>query len=1116
MAADESATISRNRCNVSKVAEIIDSASEASLTARNINQACCDTLEAALSGILDRLATTIPESFWRAAGGAENEAVRGACRNALAVFGPDAPVFERFRAKVLLQAESLGAPISSGIDDRRDEIVSDDSLEDWLNEILEDWLNLVGETHRLEVAFSGQLRVLERRLARIGNGPLDTHNNPYGPTVLGRTFRKALAGLPLKNEARIVAYKALGQVLEKFLGPLYIRLIELTAPLVLESDPDFIADVGSSGDLATFPVAIQELPDRPESPSETEALDAEPPSTADPEERSAPPLSAIFAMLMRQSRRARISEIDWERLAAASEVFQGRLPEPQVNALQLLGAVLHRVHSDASTPRGLRPLIKQWQSPLLKLACRDPHILNEPDHPVRKLLDTLDQVSLATDSEGLIQNPFQQQLREWIEGLGSGDGLESEQLAHAVAELEQLTAPLLQRREDRLQHLRETCEAQQRLKAACRAVDDEVEARFSEPTVPRLIVDFLKLGWRHWLIRVHLQSGDQSEAWHEGWAVLESLWGWLASEASPPNTISARRLIEFIEERLKTVCTDLKGYKNFIETLNASLLDGRPVDRVTHARRPTPSAAEAAERRTRLERLQPFRIGDWLLVAITPGAPPVPLYLAWIADDHDRFVFVDRQGNQRLDLEAEDFALYLDTGRLTRGEDLDLPLSERTISALMQALLESLRQQSMHDPVTEFLNRKGFMQLLESEFAAGANRANGHVLLNLEIEPLRDIIGSCGSGGAERLLQTMAGALQQVIGDRGCCVRLGESQFGVLLQDCDLEHGRATAGMLLERFHGYRFEWEHSSYPVGIYVGLAAFRTDTDTPALVLKRAEMACLAAREQSTTRLQVCTADHPVAAAREPIVDWSVRIDSVLAHRRLFSRCQRIAPLAAAARQSPHYEILLGIQDDDGRTISPGDFVAATERWSRVTEIDRFQIESVFEWIRQHPVEFAEVGGFSINLSGQSLISPAFLSFLQDQLKRADWPLEKITFEITETAAISEFNRAEHFIRKIRRHGCRFSLDDFGTGVASFGCLKNLPVDHLKIDGMFIRDLAESEADFTMVRSINDLGHSLGMKTIAESVESEAVADRLREIGVDYVQGYLVGKPHPLEDL
>jgi EAL domain-containing protein (putative c-di-GMP-specific phosphodiesterase class I) len=273
---------------------------------------------------------------------------------------------------------------------------------------------------------------------------------------------------------------------------------------------------------------------------------------------------------------------------------------------------------------------------------------------------------------------------------------------------------------------------------------------------------------------------------------------------------------------------------------------------------------------------------------------------------------------------------------------------------------------------------------------------------------------------------------------------------------------------------------------------------------------------AKDQGRNRIHIHQEDDTELARRHGEMQWAARLPRALEEDRFHLYLQPIVPVIASDADVTCYELLLRMQDEQGKIVSPGVFLPASERYNLATRIDRWVIGTLFEWLARHQTRLPFLPRFSVNLSGLSLSDKAFLSFVIERFKEFDIPGDRVCFEITETVAISNLVDATSFIKALKQVGSLFALDDFGSGLSSFGYLKHLPVDMLKIDGMFVKDILDDPIDLAMVRSINEIGKVMGKQTIAEFVENRAILNKLRDIGVDYAQGYGIGRPRPIGEL
>jgi two-component system CheB/CheR fusion protein len=429
------------------------------------------------------------------------------------------------------------------------------------------------------------------------------------------------------------------------------------------------------------------------------------------------------------------------------------------------------------------------------------------------------------------------------------------------------------------------------------------------------------------------------------------------------------------------------------------------------------------------------------------------------------------------------------------------------------ALSRRLVHMARHDALTGLVNRREFEDRLVRVLETAKNDASEHALCYLDLDQFKVINDTCGHLAGDRLLRQLAGHLQGHIRQRDTLARLGGDEFGVLLERCELDRAEAIANALRDAVAAFRFLWEDKTHTIGVSIGVVAITSSSGTALDVLKAADSACYAAKEAGRNRVHLYHEQDTVLAARHGEMQWVARINRALEEERLRLYAQPITALDVTQDGRPICELLLRMQREDGGIIVPGNFLGAAERYNLTSKLDRWVIGRVFEWLAHNPTQTERVALFCINLSGQSLSDAEFLTFILTELKRQGIPADSICFEITETAAIGNLASASAFIHELKQEGCFFALDDFGTGLSSFGYLKTLPVEFLKISGVFVKDIADDAISLAMVKSINDIGQVMGKQTIAECAENEAILSKLREVGVNFAQGFALGKPQPL---
>lgn len=455
---------------------------------------------------------------------------------------------------------------------------------------------------------------------------------------------------------------------------------------------------------------------------------------------------------------------------------------------------------------------------------------------------------------------------------------------------------------------------------------------------------------------------------------------------------------------------------------------------------------------------------------------------------------------------------------VTRVPLEDQPIFTAYLRDMTEArrLEERISFQSTHDELTGLLNRAEFERRVKTLLDEYLFKEE-HAIVVLDIDQFKVVNDIGGHGAGDMLLHEVGRLIHAKTRAGDILARLGGDEFGLLLEHCSLKKAEIVGKELLKTIQENRFEWEGSRFNVTASIGIVPVHPKSQSLSDILSAANTACYVAKEQGRNRSHLFHHDDVELGRRQGEMRWVGRIHEAFEERRFFLYYQLLKPLSKVPDDKRwHYEILIRMKDEAGQFVPPATFLCAAERYSLMPTIDRWVVRSTLSWLASYPEHLEDLSMCSINLSGHSITDDSFLRFLTGQFNYYSVPADRICFEITETAAVSNLAKAARFIETLRQQGCRFALDDFGSGMSSFAYLKNLPVDFIKIDGAFVRDIMEDEIDFAMVRSINDIGHVMEKKTIAEFVENDDILARVRDIGVDFAQGYGVARPAPLEEI
>lgn len=444
-------------------------------------------------------------------------------------------------------------------------------------------------------------------------------------------------------------------------------------------------------------------------------------------------------------------------------------------------------------------------------------------------------------------------------------------------------------------------------------------------------------------------------------------------------------------------------------------------------------------------------------------------------------------------------------------------LALRDVTAVSR-MTETINYQASHDTLTGLCNREHFSKRLDALIDDARGSRRNHAFLYLDIDQFKVINDTCGHVAGDELLRHTTSVIRAVVRASDLGARLGSDEFGILLEATSPKRAHYIAERLRARLNREKFLWNGTAYTIAASIGVVEIGEHSKDIYRVLAAADDACIVAKELGGNRIQVYEDEESVFRKRRGEMRWISRVKTALEQERFVLFGQPIVPILDTGKRTK-CELLLRMKEQDGSIVTPMDFLPAAERYNLMPDIDRWVVTTAFEAyasILEGGNEERKGYTYCINLSGASMIDQDLLTFIRTEFVRTGVPPEAFCFEITETAAIGNITSASRLIGELKQLGCTFSLDDFGSGFSSFSYLKNLPVDYLKIDGSFVKDMHLDPVNRAMVNAINNLGKLMKMETVAEFVSNGEILEHLRTIGVDYAQGYEVGRPTPLSEM
>ena len=987
----------------------------------------------------------------------------------------------------------------------------------------EDWLATSSEVGKLEERFGEQLADIEPRVGQLFGFACDSSNNPFGPAVIGHAYRNALQAVPVSPRARQVAYVALRDVLSDQIAPLYVELLALLpVPQAAPEDRPTTAPAAPPAPAATHAAA----PAQPAAEPERTGVPAtDPPARQGTLGRLA---GSLLDFLRGPSAAAGAAAAPGASLGGAAAGTPGIVPSPVLQRLaaagtlppvvppamqrpvEMFGALFDAMHAEKSVSDGMRPFFEQLEASLVKLAMADPQFLASPAHPAHRVLNTLDRLSMVAGDDGKIADArLLRLMNRWTDRINAEADKNPGVFEEARTQLERVVKPLLAERAARVFRLQEMCEGRQRTEVTRLRILHDLLARLGQRSVPNAVIELLNGGWRSVLLRAEMRHGTDSAQAREAWQVLQQLCEWLdPAQAQAASATEIQTLLQRIDQGLTQVCADKFAQDRIVDQLGIALFDE---DRTRHPHTPVAARLDDAEPLGEMpnDLVERLRVGDWLQFE----SIDTPLNLVWIGEQPPVYVFANYRGIKKLDLRRDALLEALKDGTAQWAEDQELPLMDRSYSAMIQKMQRDLLWQTSHDAATGLANRKSFFRAIRRAWLRSEARETGYAIGVIRFDIVAPTGEPTGAEARTAILRELARTLPGRLPTGALLARAGEAGIAYWAEAADTATAEAQADALLHAATAEPPAPDGIRYRVRAAVGLM-WSGDCLSPEAYYDNANAACARADESGTAVVAYGseTADSGTLA----LAQWAHQLTAILAANALDLDCQPVVAADDATRTPLYHEVLLRPTTGGEHSLATRDLIAVAERLQRVVEIDRWVVRKVLQWMRANADTVSRLSGLSVNVSGQSVANPLFLKFLLAELARGDLPGNKLIFEISEAALADGHAQAQLFMRQLRRHGCRFTLDEFGLGNSSYTRLKSMQPDYLKLERALTREIGTSLIDEALVRSILETGSFLGVKTVAGFVEDAATLAKLRELGVDCVQGHLVGEPQPLARL
>ena len=1012
--------------------------------------------------------------------------------------------------------------------------------------VFEDWLELQMVASELASKHSNTLFVLSQLLNQLFSCDISDRSNPLSPLSLCTCLQFSIDRLGIAREHRGTLYLAFETVLDD----LWPRAAE-----------SLNRDLRAAGllalDLTSLPSnwSLRESDKVREAPADTPYAEASVDDSTPPAAPASAPGRSLLRLMSLQHDASNLRDT-WPRtnpqftaelrphrddlrkvlgepgpsmeeairhLASSNPDLEQALDDGTWDKVTLVDRLFAPLEREQGLNRTLREQLEQLRLPVLEVLLETSEFLDSDNHPARTIVNDLMRLCLAERSSsrnleqtvtGIIDELIQTEERDeaFYRSIGT-------RLRGLVERQEQS----FQRNSERIA---KTLEGKERLRQTRLGVQRRLNMILAGKAAPTVLLDLLNAGWEQLIVLAVLREGAESQTATSFINIVEQIRLWLSDGETSKDLAFERELesdalIQLIDRELRTV-GEVSPVREVVARLTRELHQHTSSETVTLDAYP-PGSCQQKEAEVSTEsvdtrwarRAQDIGVGDWVEIALDNGERR-RMRLVWGGKDVFRFVFLSPQGLGEVSYQYSEFVSRLARGDAWLVKQGDIPFVDQSLFDIVQEVYSKLNFEATHDALTGCLHRHDFEKQLAQALSAMDDNPCSHTLMVFDIDEFSVINATYGTGVGDELLKRFASLLQeqasQHSGDH-CIGRLGGNEFALLAKKMPVEEGLDFSERLRDAFRTESHTVGDTEFSTTLSASVCPFEDTLRSAGELMNQANLALKSAKRKGGNGVERVREQSQQVPASGPL--WVPEIDRSIRDGSLYLRAQRILPLTGGSK-GDMYELLLGLQNSSGQEISPQSYIEAAEQFRRSSRVDLWVIDEAIGWMEEHPDAMENIHTFNINLSGASLSDDAFLFALETRMKQHNALTHQICFEVTETSAVANLHYAADFMTEMKRLGCRFALDDFGTGLSSYAYLQKLPVDYVKVDGIFVRDMASNLTNYALVRSITELCHFLDIKTIAEYVEDMETLELLKEIQVDFGQGFCIAKPRRMDSL